>query len=65
MNTSSLGTGTYVHHGLGASAKDGQWHTFTRDLQADLEAAQPGNTILEVNGFFIRGSGRVDDISMQ
>ncbi len=35
-----------------------------RDLQADLEEAQPGVTILEVNGFLIRGSGRVDDIRL-
>jgi hypothetical protein len=35
-----------------------------RDLQADLKVAQPGVTILEVNGFLIRGSGRVDDIAL-
>ena len=33
------------------------------DLRADLADAQPGVTILEVNGFLIRGSGRVDEIS--
>ena len=60
----ALGSGS-VHHGLGSSVTDGQWHTFTRDLQADLNAAQPGNTLLEVNAFYIRGSGRVDDISLQ
>ena len=48
--------------GLGTDAMDGQWHTFVRDLQADLNMAQPGVTILEVNGFLIRGSGMVDDI---
>lgn len=63
--TDVLGTGLYVHHGLGVAAKDGQWHTFTRDLQADLTAAQPGNILLEVNWFLVRGSGRVDDINMQ
>ncbi|CAB1063316.1 hypothetical protein D1BOALGB6SA_8099, partial [Olavius sp. associated proteobacterium Delta 1] len=40
------------------------WHTFVSDLQVDLEAAQPGVEILEVNGIFIRGSGRVDDIKL-
>jgi hypothetical protein len=43
---------------------DGQWHTVVRDLRGDLEAAQPGVTILEVNGFLIRGSGLVDDIKL-
>ena len=52
----------YPHHGLGLDAKDGQWHSFSRNLQDDLAEVQPGVSILEVNGFLIRGSGRVDDI---
>ena len=35
-----------------------------RDLRADLAQSQPGATILEVNGFLIRGSGLVDDIML-
>jgi subtilisin family serine protease len=57
-----LGSGGSVHHGIGSYVKDGQWHTFFRDLQKDLEDAQPGLTILEINYFRIRGSGRLDDI---
>ena len=64
VNQDGLGSGEYVHHGLGTAAMDGQWHTFVSDLQADLADAQPGVTILEVNGFLIRGSGRVDDIKL-
>ena len=63
-NYNGLGEGLYVHHGLGRDVTDGQWHTFARDLQSDLEEAQPGVTILEVNGFLIRGSGKVDDIKL-
>ena len=59
-----LDMGTHVHYGLGSAAKDGTWHTFTRDLQADLDFAQPGNSILEVDGIWIRGSGLLDDIAM-
>ena len=65
VNQDGLGSGEYVHHGLGTAAMDGQWHTFVRDLQADLADAQPGVRILEVNGFLIRGSGRVDDIKLR
>jgi len=61
----NLGSGEYVHYGLASDVVDGQWHTFVRDLQADMEEAQPGESILEVNGLFIRGSGRVDDIKLQ
>ena len=60
----SLGNDEYVLYGLGENAMDGQWHTYVRDLQADLAVAQPGVTILEVNGFLIRGSGKVDDIKL-
>ena len=64
VNVDYLGTSQTVHHGLGSGSKDGQWHTFTRDLQPDLEEAQPGNTIIQVNGFYVRGSGMVDDIKL-
>ena len=60
----NLGSGTYVHYGLGSDVTDGRWHTFTRDLEADLADAQRGARILEVNGFLIRGSGKVDDIKL-
>ena len=59
-----LGSGEYVHHGLGSLARDGQWRIFTRDLQSDLEEAQPGVSILEVNAFALRGNGKVDDIQL-
>ncbi len=62
VDQNSLGKKQYVYHGLGTAVIDGQWHTFVRDLQADLAEAQPRVTILEVNGFLIRGSGSVDDI---
>lgn len=57
-----LGTDTYIHHGLGAYTKDGNWHTLVRDLAYDLKEAQPKNELTAVLGFLIRGNGRVDDI---
>ena len=58
----NLGDDRYIHHGLGAASRDGSWHTFTRDLEADLHDAQPNNDLVEILGFLVRGSGRVDDI---
>lgn len=63
-NDQGLGAGEYVHHGLGADTTLGEWFTFVRDLQADLEQAQPGVMILEVNRFLVRGSCRLDDIKL-
>ena len=52
----------YIHHGLDSSLTDGRWQRIERDLAADLQAAEPDLELLQVNGFLIRGSGRVDDI---
>ncbi len=56
--------GGKVRYGLGEDSIDGTWHTFTRDLEADWNAFEPDNPYIKVHGFFIRGSGRVDDISL-
>jgi hypothetical protein len=63
-DNSGLGSGEYVHHGLAPYLEDGQWHPVVRDLPADLQEAQPGVDILAVNGFLIRGSGRLDDFRL-
>ncbi len=55
-------SGVFIHHGLGANANDGSWHTFTRDLEADLHATRPNDNLLRIVGFSIRGSGRIDNI---
>ncbi|MFV0436619.1 MAG: hypothetical protein ACK5PS_04410 [Desulfopila sp.] len=62
VDTNKLGSGQYVHHGLGSHVLSGEWFTFIRDLEYDLKEAQPGNSIEAVLSFLVRGSGRVDDI---
>ncbi|MBK1619876.1 hypothetical protein CKO42_15780 [Lamprobacter modestohalophilus] len=54
----------YIHHGLSASLTNGQWQRIERDLVADLKAAEPQLELLQVNGVLIRGSGRLDDITL-
>ena len=53
-----------IHHGLGKSTIDGRWRIITRDLEADLQDAEPNNKIVSVNGFIYNGGdgGRLDDI---
>lgn len=53
----------FIHHGLGTDAMDGTWHTFTRDIEADLNVIYPNDHITRIVGFSIRGSGLIDDIS--
>lgn len=63
-NTDSLGSGQTVNFGLGASSKDGEWHTYIRDLTLDLQRAQPDTEILEVLAIFVAGSGSIDDVKL-
>lgn len=61
-DTDDLGTGTYIHHGLGKRTASCKWRTFIRDLEADLKDAQPDNELEAVLGFLVRGDCRLDDI---
>ena len=54
----------YIHNGLGTASNDGMWRTFARDLSYDLKRHQPDNEIISVDGFFIRGSGLIDDVEL-
>jgi hypothetical protein len=60
-----LGGGEYVHIGLGSNANNGVWNTFTKDLEKDLQKAQPGVSILLVNSLSVRGNARFDDIKLR
>lgn len=58
-----VGTST-ISYGLGTESINGKWQTFARDLEKDLKKYDPTNEIISVNGFFIKGSGKVDDLEM-
>lgn len=60
--SSSIKNG-YAHHYIG-SINNGQWNTVTRDLEADLAAVEPGNKILHVNAFLIRGTGSIGKVAL-
>jgi len=63
-NTSTGLSGVKIYQGLGATARNGKWQTFTRDLQADLQEYDSNSSILAVNAFLVRGSGKIDDIEL-
>ncbi len=61
----SLGMdGEHINIGLGYDAANGKWHTFTRDLSADLKIFDSSNTIIAVHGLQIRGNCKVDNIEL-
>ncbi len=49
---------------LGSDSDDGDWVMVTRNLTEDLQLYDPDNTIVEVQGFLVLGSGFVDDITL-
>ncbi len=53
-----------ISHGVGALSNDGKWHTFARNLEADLKRYESDNELLYTKGFLIRGDGRIDDIGL-
>lgn len=51
-----------IRLGIGSKMKDGKWHTFTRNIQADITKHEPGNQLKYIQGIKVRGAGSYDDI---
>lgn len=64
-DTNNLGTSTYIYYGLGKSSMDGTWKNITRNLQTDLITAQPGVTLTSVDKILVRGTMKIDDITLK
>ena len=54
--------GIFIHHGLGKSASNGAWQTFTRNIEDDLHAVEPNNELISTNYFMVLGDGFIDDL---
>ena len=46
----------YVGHGLGNESRDGNWHTYTKDLNAYLHTYHPDEDIVTIDDFRVRTS---------
>lgn len=69
MYSTNRGTGLvmgrYASLRIDPALKDGQWHTYTRDLTADLQSIFPGDQITSVNSFiFGATSARLDNVTL-
>ena len=56
--------GNEIYYGLGSEASTGEWHTFIRDISADLKEFEPKNELLSVEGFIVIGSVQIDDLEL-
>lgn len=59
--TDSLGKGPDIFYGLGERSKDGQWHTYTIDLEYALHRALPDADLVSLQGLYISGRGLIDN----
>jgi len=50
--------------GENRKSRDGNWHTYTIDVEADLHKYESDNEPLEIKAFFIRGSVLLDDVQV-
>ena len=57
-----LGDGKEIKFGLGRCAAKGVWVFVHRDLEQDLQRAQPRCRIRSVDGFLVQGNGYLDDV---
>jgi len=49
-------------HGIGSNNVDGKWHTFIRDLKADIKRYEPKNEFKSMKKFTFNGIGSIDDV---
>ena len=61
-NVSINSYATKFFHSLEAESLNGNWQTYTRNLEQDLKHYEPNNNILSINAFTIRGSVSLDNI---
>jgi peptidoglycan/xylan/chitin deacetylase (PgdA/CDA1 family) len=57
-------SGDEIYYGLGNGASDGEWHTFIRDISADLKKFESDNELISVEGLIVIGSTRIDDLEL-
>ena len=53
-----------LYFGLGEDTIAGEWQTITRNLEHDLRRYEPRNSIISVNAFLLRGSGKIAKVEL-
>ena len=56
--------GEEIFYGLGTNSSNGQWHTYIRDVAADIIALEPDNALLSIEGVLVLGSTKIDDLEL-
>ena len=53
-----------IYFGLGENASDGKWHTYIRDIAADVKEFDNDNRLISINGLLVVGNSKIDDLEL-
>ena len=53
-----------IYFGIGENSSDGKWHTFIRDIAADVKYFDNGNELVSIDGLLVVGNSRIDDLEL-
>ncbi len=56
--------GSEIYFGLGTHTSNGKWHTFIRDIAADVKQFDNSNNLLSINGLLVVGNSKIDDLEL-
>ena len=53
-----------LSYGLGETTSDGNWHTFIRDINADIKHFDNSNKLISIEGLRVKGDSKIDDLEL-
>lgn len=56
--------GDTLNYGLGENASNGEWHSYIRDVKADLLQLEPNNKLLSIEGLIVVGNMKIDNLEL-
>jgi len=56
--------GDTLNYGIGDDASNGEWHTYIRNIKADLLNLEPNNKLLSVEGLVVIGNMKIDNLEL-
>jgi peptidoglycan/xylan/chitin deacetylase (PgdA/CDA1 family) len=56
--------GNRIYFGLGRDTSNGKWHTFIRDVAADVKEFDNENNLLSIDGLLVVGNSKIDDLEL-
>ena len=56
--------GSEIYFGLGENTSDGKWHTFIRNVAADVRQFDNSNRLVSIDGLLVVANSKIDDLEL-